>query len=144
VVPLETYLGSGFAVIARSTWHAFRAADAVVPEWGEAPYPADQAAIWRTLEDALAAPGGSAMRDDGDVEAAFADAPRERVIEAEYRVPFLAHATMEPMNATARFSDGVLDIWAPNQVPTLLRTVCARELGLAEKDCRVHTTYLGG
>lgn len=144
VVPLESYLGSGYAVIARSTWHAFRAADAVVPQWAAASYPDSQDEIWSQLEQAVAAPGGSEMRDDGNVDTEFADAPQEHIIEAEYRVPFLAHATMEPMNATAQLRDGVLDIWAPNQVPTLVRTVCARELGLAEENCRVHTTYLGG
>ena len=144
VIPLESYLGSGYAVIARSTWHAFSAADAVVPRWAAAPYPKDQGEIWKQLEEAVSEPGGSVLRKDGNVEADFADAPQERVIEAEYRVPFLAHATMEPMNASARFHDGVLDIWAPNQVPTLVRTVCARELGIDEESCRVHTTYLGG
>lgn len=144
VMPLESYLGSGYAVIARTTWHAFSGADAVVPQWADASYPKDQEEIWKQLEDAVSTPGGSVMRDDGDVDVEFADAPQERVIEAEYRVPFLAHTAMEPMNATAQFRDGVLDIWTPNQVPTLIRTVCARELGIAEENCRVHTTYLGG
>lgn len=144
VVPLQTHLGSGFGVIAHSTWHAFRAADAVVAEWGDAPYPADDAAMWRMLEAAADASTGTANRNDGNVERAFADAPRERMVEAEYRVPFLAHAAMEPMNATARFADGVLDLWAPNQAPTLFRTVCAREAGIGEENCRIHTTFLGG
>lgn len=144
VVPLDTYLGNGFGVIAKSTWHAFRAADAVEAQWGEAPYPADDAGLWAALEQAASASAGSSMRNDGNVDRAFADAPRERMVEAEYRVPFLAHAAMEPMNATARFADGVLDIWCPNQSPTLCRTVCAREAGISEADCRVHTTYLGG
>ncbi|MET0168757.1 MAG: molybdopterin cofactor-binding domain-containing protein, partial [Aliihoeflea sp.] len=87
---------------------------------------------------------GSSFRDDGDVENAFADAPRERMVEAEYRVPFLAHAAMEPMNATARFRDGQLEVWAPNQSPTLTRMACAREAGISQENCRVHTTSLGG
>ena len=72
-------------------------------------YPADGAAISKALQDAFAVEG-SALRDDGDAEKAFADAPRDRLVEAEYSVPFLAHACMEPMNATARLKDGVLDI----------------------------------
>ncbi|TKT75462.1 molybdopterin cofactor-binding domain-containing protein [Aquamicrobium sp. LC103] len=144
IVPLRTYLGEGYGVIAKSTWHAFRAADAVEAEWGEAPFPPDDAGIWSELQRAMETDAGTALRNDGDVDTALADAPRERVVEAEYRVPFLAHATMEPMNATARFADGVLDIWAPNQAPTLLRTVCAREAGIEEAACNVHVTYLGG
>ena len=116
VVPIKTHLGNGFGVIAKTTWHAFQAADAVKVEWGAAPYPADSAGMWQVLADA-AAGSGSVMRNDGNVENEFADAPRERLIEAEYKVPFLAHAAMEPMNATARLKDGVLDIWAPNQAP---------------------------
>ncbi|MDH6234268.1 isoquinoline 1-oxidoreductase beta subunit [Mesorhizobium soli] len=143
VVPIKTHLGNGFGVIAKSTWHAFRAADAVKVEWGTAPYPADSAGMWQVLADA-AAQNGSVMRNDGNVEAQFADASPERLIEAEYRVPFLAHAAMEPMNATAQLEDGVLDIWAPNQAPSLLRTLCAREAGIAEAKCNVHVTYLGG
>ncbi|MEP9399082.1 molybdopterin cofactor-binding domain-containing protein [Mesorhizobium sp. KR2-14] len=143
VVPIRTHLGNGFGVIAKTTWHAFRAADAVKAEWGQAPYPADSAGMWQVLVNA-AAGNGSVMRDDGNVENEFADAPRERLVEVEYQVPFLAHAAMEPMNATARLKDGVLDIWVPNQAPSLLRTVCAREAGIGEAKCNVHVTYLGG
>lgn len=143
IVPIETHLGNGFGVVAKSTWHAFQAADAVKVEWGKPPYPAESETMWQVLADAIAA-SGSVTRNDGNVENEFADAPRERLIEAEYRAPFLAHATMEPMNATARLKDGVLDIWAPNQAPTLLRTVCAREAGISEAKCNVHVTYLGG
>ena len=143
VVPLETRFGGGFAVIARSTWHAFQAADAVRAEWAEAAYPAGDEEIWAAFEEA-AAGETSAHRDDGDVDVAFADAPRERVVEAEYRVPWLAHACMEPMNATARLRDGRLEMWAPNQIPTLIRSMCAEAAGVAEEDCIVHTTYLGG
>ena len=54
---------------------------------------------------------GWSLRNDGDVDAVFATARPERVIEADYAVPYLAHMTMEPMNATAQFKDGTLDIW---------------------------------
>lgn len=144
VVPVHTHIASGFAVIAESTWHAFRGADAVSAEWADAAYPANEAGLWAAIEDAADSEAGSAMRDDGDVELAFADAPRERMVEAEYRVPWLAHACMEPMNATAWLRDGKLDVWAPNQAPTLVRSLCAEAAGVEEEDCSVHTTYLGG
>ena len=144
IVPLDTTYGAGFGVIAENTWAAFNAADAIDVEWGAADYPLDSAGVSKALQDTLATVAGSALRDDGDVDKAFADAPRDRLVEAEYSVPFLAHACMEPMNATARLKDGVLDIWAPTQFPTIARLVCAELAGVEQDKANVHTTFLGG
>jgi isoquinoline 1-oxidoreductase subunit beta len=144
IVPIETTYGSGFGVIAENTWAAFRAADAIDVEWGEPPYPGDHASILKVIADAAATGDGSVMRDDGDVEVAFADAPRERLIEAEYSVPYLSHAPMEPMNCTARLKDGVLDVWAPNQMPVLVRWFCSDLAGVPIDSTFVHTTSMGG
>lgn len=144
IVPIDTTYGAGFGVIAENTWAAFKAAEAIDVEWGAADYPADSAAIGKVLQEALGSGAGSALRDDGNVDTAFADAPRERVVEAEYQVPYLAHACMEPMNATARLKDGILDIWSPNQMPTITRQLCAGLAGVAEERTNVHTTYMGG
>ena len=144
IVPIDTTYGHGFGVIAENTWAAFKAAEAIEVEWSDPEYPADTAAISKTLHDALASPDGSALRDDGNVDIAFADVPRERLVEAEYEVPYLAHTCMEPMNATARLKDGVLDIWSPNQAPTITRQLCADVAGVEQDSVNVHTTYLGG
>ena len=144
IVPIETTYGSGFGVIARNTWAAFRAADAIEVEWGEPAYPVDHASILKVIADSAAAGEGSVMRDDGDVDVAFADAPRERVIEADYSVPYLSHAPMEPMNCTARLKDGVLELWAPNQMPTLVRWFCSDLAGVPGDKTFVHTTSMGG
>ncbi|MEO4000905.1 molybdopterin cofactor-binding domain-containing protein [Mesorhizobium sp. CAU 1732] len=145
IVPIASTYGHGFGIIATNTWAAFRAADLIEADWGTPDYPADDAAILATLQRALDDPeSGSALRNDGDVEIAFADAPRERMVEAEYGVPLLAHACMEPMNATARFADGKLEIWAPNQMPTLSEQLCASAVGLETTDVTVHTTSMGG
>jgi isoquinoline 1-oxidoreductase beta subunit len=143
IVPLETSYGHGFGVIAENTWAAFKAAEAIEVEWADAEYPIDSAAISKALADALATQG-SALRDDGNVDTAFADAPREKIVEADYAVPYLAHACMEPMNATARLKDGVLDIWSPNQMPTITRQLCAGAAGVEQDKVNVHTTFLGG
>lgn len=143
IVPLDTQTGNGFGIIATNTWSALKAAELIEAEWTAAEYPADDAAIAAAL-DATLGGEGSALRDDGDVDTAFADAPRERVVEAEYAVPYLAHACMEPMNATAQFTNGRLTLWAPNQAPTILRTVCAGVLGIESEAVTVNTTYLGG
>ncbi|WP_274626906.1 xanthine dehydrogenase family protein molybdopterin-binding subunit [Arvimicrobium flavum] len=144
VVSLDTTYGHGFGVIAENTWAAFKAAEAIDVEWGPPAYPADSDGIFAVIAEAAAQGEGTALRDDGDVDVAFADAPQERVIEAEYRVPYLAHAPMEPMNATARLKDGVLDVWAPNQMPTLTRSFCADLAGVEEAKVNVNTTALGG
>jgi len=83
-------------------------------------------------------------RNDCDVKELFHAAPPEDVIEAEYRAPFLAHACMEPLNATAQWKDGRLDIWAPTQVPTLVQSLAASEFGIRAQDVNLHVTFLGG
>jgi isoquinoline 1-oxidoreductase beta subunit len=143
IVTLDTTYGHGFGVIAESTWAAFQAAELIEADWGEPAYPTDSAAVDKALSDALSTEGSSG-RDDGDVDVAFADAPAERVLEAEYSVPFLAHACMEPMNATARVKDSKLEIWAPNQMPTLVEYLSGAAIGLESADVTAHTTSLGG
>ncbi len=144
VIEIDSQFGHGLAVIADNTWTAFKAADALEVVWGEAPYPADTAAIMARIDEALAAGGGSALREIGDPVTQFADAPRDRVVEAAYSVPFLSHATMEPMNATAQFKDGKLAVWSPNQSPTPTRYICASITGLDQDDVTIHTTMMGG
>ncbi|MDA8870980.1 molybdopterin-dependent oxidoreductase, partial [Rhizobiaceae bacterium] len=136
--------GGGFAVLATNTWAAFMGAQAVIAEWGAAPYPTTTAEMDAVLSDTLAKGNGDNLRDDGDVGLAFADAPRDRIVDVEYSVPYLAHATMEPMNATAQLRDGRLDIWAGTQMPTIVRADCAVEAGVEVTDTYVHSTYLGG
>lgn len=143
IVPIRSTYGHGFGVIAENTWAAFKAAELIEAGWGTPAYPADGGAITKALSDALAG-GGSRLRDDGDVDRAFADAPQERVVTAEYAVPMLAHACMEPMNATARFRDGKLEVWSPNQMPTLTEQLCASAIGIETANVTCHTTQMGG
>lgn len=133
-------LGSGVAVVARNTWVAIKAAEAVEVEWGEAPYPADDAGIAARLEQAFDASPNSTLRDDGDADRA----PVGTVIEAEYRLPYLAHATMEPMNATVLFTGDRAQLWAPSQTPIVQRNAVAEVLGLSADAVTVNTPFLGG
>jgi len=144
IVPIESSYGSGFGVIAENTWAAFKAAEAIDVEWGKPAYPLTNDGIMAVVAEAARSGDASAMRDDGDVDVAFADAPQDRVIEAEYSVPYLSHAPMEPMNCTARLKDGVLDVWAPNQMPVLVRWFCSDIAGVAGDKTNVHTTSMGG
>jgi isoquinoline 1-oxidoreductase beta subunit len=67
-----------------------------------------------------------------------------RTLEAEYRVPFLAHATLEPQNCTAWLRNGTLEIWAPTQVPSLVPWIAGKAAGVDSDRVVVHTTLLGG
>ncbi|MDX1517987.1 MAG: molybdopterin cofactor-binding domain-containing protein, partial [Woeseiaceae bacterium] len=135
-------LDDGVAVVASNTWYAFRAADAVSFDWGQAPYPASTAGMLESIEASFADDyEDSRFRDDGDVDAAMIEAD---VIEGEYRVPFLAHATMEPMNATAWLRDGELDVWVGTQFPTQAVKEAEAITGLDADAIRIHTTYMGG
>ncbi|MGK0269717.1 MAG: isoquinoline 1-oxidoreductase beta subunit [Cocleimonas sp.] len=135
-------LETGFAVIANNTWRAFKAADAIEVEWDTASYPADTAGIMKAYEDSFATEPNGSFDEKGDVELIFADAGDQ--IEAEYRVPHLAHSTMEPMSAVAQVKDGRADIWTGAQAPTSFRDLIMGVDGLEENKVHIHTTYLGG
>lgn len=135
-------IGGGIGVFAKDTWQAFKGAQAVELVWEDAPYPSDTKAIFAQIDKALKTGEGTAHRDDGDAPAALANA--DKVIDASYRVPYLAHACMEPMNATARLKDGKLDLWTGTQAPTILVDIAKTELGLEPENVAVHTTLLGG
>ena len=132
----------GIAVIADNTWRATQAANSVTCEWGKGPYPETTDEMFAAVEKSFAADHiDSRLRDDGDAELALAD---KAAIEAEYRVPFLAHATMEPMNAVAWLREGKLDVWAGNQFPTQARADAAAIAGIDKSRVSVHTTVMGG
>jgi isoquinoline 1-oxidoreductase beta subunit len=95
------------------------------------------------IRAALDDPPNSMLRDTGDVDA-LTQAPEDQVIEAEYSVPWLAHATMEPMNATAHHQGDRLEIWAGSQAPGFAETAAAQAVGLDPDAVTCHVTYLGG
>lgn len=139
VVPVT----GGVGVIADNTWRAFRAAQLLKPQWGPAPYPATQEALWATVAASFTDERrDSRFRDDGDVDAAGAAAGEP--VTAEYRVPFLAHAPLEPMNAVARFADGKLEIWTGTQVPRFVQQSAARIAGIDPDAVRLHAQISGG
>lgn len=132
----------GVAVVATSTWAAFRAADAIIFDWAPSTYPAnhaDQAAQVATsfgegFQD-------SRSRDDGDTDVGLkAGTP----FSAEYTVPYLAHATMEPMVAVAHVQDTKAEVWAGNQLPTQVLAEAAKITGLSSERIDVQTTLMGG
>jgi isoquinoline 1-oxidoreductase beta subunit len=134
-------LGDGLAVIATNTWLAQQAVDAIEVEWDPAPYPESTEAMVAAVEAAFDIEPDSLLRDDGNPDRLPSGAT---AVEAEYRVPFLAHATMEPMNATAWFDGQHLRLWCGNQGPTFLRDACAAEAGVDPSEVEVNVTLMGG
>lgn len=137
IIPLE----GGVAVVASNTWYAFKAAEAISFDWGDAPYPQTTKEHFDIVAAAFDGEIDSQPRDDGSVDEAFVDAD---VISGEYRAPYLAHATMEPVNAVALLGSDRLDIWAGNQNPMQVVKEGAALTGLDESDVHVHTTLMGG
>jgi isoquinoline 1-oxidoreductase beta subunit len=143
-------IASGVAVVARGYWPARQGREALDVQWEEGPAASlDDDSIARTLRDAVAA-GGKPARDDGDVDAALAGDGGVQV-RASYTLPYLAHATMEPMNCTAVLEGGRLTVWAPTQfqdAPSYMgggaRGAAAKAAGVSADDVDLRTTFLGG
>jgi isoquinoline 1-oxidoreductase subunit beta len=132
----------GVAVIANNTWRAMQAVRAVQCEWaGPVHAPSTDALLARISASFDDKHQDSQMRKDGDTVAALQGA---KVVEAEYRAPFLAHAPMEPPSAVARLRDGRLDVWAGTQMPTLVREQSAKLAGLDPSQVHLHVTLMGG
>lgn len=132
----------GVAAIADNTWRAMRAVQAVSCNWADPVHAPDTEALMAHITQAFDdAHQDSQLRNDGDVGAALQGG---KVLEAEYRVPLLAHAPMEPPTAVARLRDGQLDIWAGTQMPTLVREQAAKLAGLNPAQVQLHVTLMGG
>ena len=135
---------AGVAVIADTPWHALQAVQVVSVSWDEqVPAAAfSSAGAMDQLARTLDSETGFAYFRTGDVDAALKGAAR--TISAEYRAPWLAHATMEPQNCTVQFKDGQATVWAPTQVPGLARRAAAVALGIEPEQVTVNVTLLGG
>ena len=132
----------GVAVLADHTHAAILGRQALRVDWDRGPHAKwDRRAIDAHLDERLTQDGAVARRDGSG--AAGLDGPG-RVLRAEYRLPYLAHATMEPMNCTAEVREGGCTIWAPTQSPAGVRDSAARRLGLPADKVAVHVTYAGG
>ena len=144
-VALDAVAGStaGFAVVAKTTWHARMAAQAVQVQWNaRADGVLDSARIQEALLATLQSDSGFTFYEKGD--ASQAESSAARVVDATYSAPYLAHATLEPMNCTARVAQGRVELWVPTQVPGMARAVAARVAGVDEDQVSLHVTLLGG
>ncbi|WP_209349400.1 molybdopterin cofactor-binding domain-containing protein [Pontixanthobacter sp. CEM42] len=139
-------MGDFVAVVADSYWQAQQALNTIKTTYTETEIDdldsEQMFANYAAALDEAGESGGSSKADYGDASDAFANAAKK--VEAEYRVPFLAHATMEPMNCTAWVRDGKCDIWTGTQVPLMSRDGAAEGAGVSADNVTMHTVFLGG
>ena len=132
----------GVAVIADNTWAAMQGRRKLKVDWDLGPNASlDSAAYKKTLQD-TARKACKVARNDGDVDAAFKKAGK--VHEAEYYVPHLAHASMEPPVAVAEFKNGKVELWTSTQNPQAVQDTVAKAVGIKPEDVTCHVTLLGG
>jgi len=133
----------GVGIVADNTWRAFQAAQAIEADWGAAPFPATMDEHWGTLAASFDEDHrDSTKRDDGDVEAALAGA--DEVLEAEYRVPYAAHAPLEPINAVVRVDEDAVEVWTGTQIPRFVQANIAKITGIDANNITVHVAMMGG
>jgi isoquinoline 1-oxidoreductase beta subunit len=134
---------SAIAVVADTWWRAKTALDAISIEWdGGANAKVSSASIAERLKEGLGAGQAFVHNQNGDAKAAIAGAAKK--IEAVYAYPFLNHATMEPMNATALYTADRCEVWCPTQNGEAALAAAAAASGLPVTKCDVHKLLLGG
>jgi CO/xanthine dehydrogenase Mo-binding subunit len=133
-------VSSGVAVVAANTWAAFQGAGALQIKWNDGAFSLGTPEIFRELARLTDQQGAEAKRA-GDVDAALASAAHR--VQATYEAPYLAHATMEPMNCTADVRADRCEVWAPTQNPQGTQSTAASLTKLPSEAVTVHVTYLG-
>ena len=129
-------------MVAQNTWAAIKGREALVVEWDAGVNGGyDSVAYRKQLEEAARKPG-KVVRDSGDAAALFAKGGD--IVEAEYYLPHLAQAPMEPPVSTAWYKDGACEVWAPTQAPQVTRERIAERLKLPFDKVTVNVTLLGG
>ncbi|MBI2404401.1 MAG: xanthine dehydrogenase family protein molybdopterin-binding subunit [Gemmatimonadetes bacterium] len=135
-------VSAGIAVVADGYWPAKQGRDALNVTWEEGPTAAVSSATISQLFARRGEEAGAVARHDGDPDAGMSGAAS--TLGATYELPFLAHATMEPMNCTAHVRADSVDIWVPTQFQTGAQQMGAGIGGVPSERVQVHTTYLGG
>ena len=135
-------ISSGVAVVADNTWAALQGRKILKVTWDEGPNAGlSSEDISRTLKEA-AQGSGTALRDDGNAQVALDGAAKKHT--AVFEVPYLDHATMEPMNCTAWVGNGTCEIWVPTQNPGRAQEAAMEITGLPAEAVKVHTLLVGG
>ena len=134
----------GVAVVARNTWTARQGRDALEIEWDDGPNGSYDSTAYRQTLEAAARQAGKVVRNQGNAAQAWAGAPEADRLAAEYYVPHLAHASMEPPVATVQIKGGSAEVWTSIQNPMAGRDAVAARLKLKPENVKVNVLLLGG
>jgi len=140
--PVGSQALGGVAVLADNTWAAIQGKKKLKIVWEKSPHSVWSSEAYKKELQETARKPGKVVRENGDVEAAFAKGGK--IVEADYYAPMLAHASMEPPAALAVYRGGKAEVWAPTQGPQGAQEAIANALGLKKGDVTVHVTLLGG
>jgi isoquinoline 1-oxidoreductase subunit beta len=132
---------NGVAVVASNFWAAKTGRDALVVHWSKPEEPVDTPKQMAEYRETSKKPG-TIVIEAGKIADALAGANKR--LEAVYEVPYLAHAPMEPLNATAKIDGDRVEIWAGTQFQTMDQVIAAKIVGTTPDKVQVHTTFLGG
>lgn len=135
-------IDQGIAVLAGDFWSAWRGRERLAIDWAPGEHATLSSALIRARFRERAHARGRVARRAGNIARALKKAAH--TLEAWYETPYLAHATMEPMNCTARVTPGRCDVWAPTQAQTGAQETAMAITGLPAHAVHVHTTFLGG
>ena len=135
-------IDGGIAVVAKNYWRARKAAEAVKTNWQQSDAALQSSEeIDAAFSAVLDGPDYEVVREDGERLAELSG----KTISVEYNAPFVAHATMEPQNATARpTGDGGVEVWVGSQAPDVAQAYAARGFGVDRDKVVIHNTFLGG
>ncbi|HXR77009.1 MAG TPA: xanthine dehydrogenase family protein molybdopterin-binding subunit [Bryobacteraceae bacterium] len=143
-VPEGVHSWGGVAVVANTTWTAMQARKQLRIDWDYGPHATESSESLRRQFRRIVDSPCKVVFNTGDADAAISGSPAEKKVEADYELPFQAHATMEPMNCTVHVKPDGAEVWAPAQGPDWVNGVVAQATGLTPDKVKVHTTYMGG
>jgi isoquinoline 1-oxidoreductase subunit beta len=149
VIPIEPFTGppafqplGGIAVLADNTWSAMQGRKQLKPTWDDGPNASYNSDAYKKELQATARKPGKVFRNLGDVDSEFAKGGK--VIEAQYYVPHLAHAPMEPPAALADVRDDHVTVWTCTQNPQGVQEEISKKLGIPKENVICHVSLLGG
>lgn len=142
VFPLQAAGRSGVAVVARSYWQARKAQQLLQIEWQAPEVAPSSDDIFAQYARDLDNEDGEQVRDDGDFDSAAEQAAS--TLTAEYQLPYLAHATLEPQNCVVKADADGMEVWAPTQSASMARVAAGKHSRYSLDDIVIHTTWIGG
>ena len=142
VVPVQTGIFNGVAVVADNTWAAMKGREALEIKWHKGPHSEFDSEQFLTKLQSAFSEEGFPIRREGDTAEALKNAAGR--LEAVYEYPFQAHAPIETMNCTADVRSNSCEVWVPTQTPETAQADVMKALNLPSESVKIHTTMLGG